>query len=230
MKRFALGALVSTLACVGIWHVFLSDLNTHTPERVLVGVENYPPLIFKDTKTGVVDGVSLSILKKLPPEKVSLGWTDAHSLTTLLKMLENNEIDVVTSLAKTDERSKFALFTKPYFTIGTRMFYLKADPKVLCVGESFAIESWAKEHLHDMKVVTEKTDVGCVTRVLTGGADAAAMDQIAALIAIDAKVMHLFKTSELEFTYALSYAVSKKRPWLVDMLNAQIDKAQSTQK
>lgn len=213
-RFFCLGILIGAALTASV--TFIAPYLKQSTVRV--GVEDYAPFISLDS-SGDMIGVSATVLKLIASEHTMvLKPTHPQQLTTLMRMLEEGEIDLVTSVKRTPEREKVALFTRPYITVRSSIISSVNDPKTVCVGAGFAIESFMRETTQ-LNVLTAATDKDCLQLMATKKVDAAAMDDFTlGTLQIQAS----WFSKRLDFSYPLSFAVSKKRPELVKLLNAAI--------
>ncbi|MEN1761520.1 EAL domain-containing protein [Anoxynatronum sibiricum] len=90
-------------------------------ERVFYGADReYPPWSYESE--GALKGFDVTLLREIfreisvPLSMEGMEWSQA------LSTIENREIDIISSLMKTEERSEFLLFSKPIATIENTFF------------------------------------------------------------------------------------------------------------
>lgn len=157
---------------------------------IVIGMDaTYPPFEFVDEK-GQISGVSVEIgreIGKAAGKEVEFRNINFDGLITAL---QSGSVDmIISSMTANDERRESVAFSDPYVKTGIALLIstkspvktvddLKAEGRRVVVRLGTTGESYAKEHLPDVKRVTLDSDPACVLEVVNGSVDAWIYDQI----------------------------------------------------
>jgi PAS domain S-box-containing protein len=186
---------------------------------------NYPPLIFVD-KNGVPKGLSAEYIK-LIEQKLNFRFKIApHSdLSELCKRVRQGEVDVLTSLKKTPQRSDVLLFTKPYIKIPTVIIVRKQMKESLSLDEmkgmkvavwkGSGVQSYLKDRYPDMDIVAFPNDSISLKKLSFAEVDAVITDLAGASYTIEKEsITNLRIAGDVGYTYHLSLGSRKDWPIL----------------
>lgn len=203
-------------------------LDQHVAEIRVAPELNYPPFSFYES--GVWRGLSVDMLRLIEQQ---LGRTltllPGQSLDTILARVKRGEVDVVTSLKETPERSETLLFTPPYFKVPTVILVrdssdAKSWPasfagKRIGVGKGYGVQSYLDKNYPALALTLVQDDLEGMRQLTFGELDAMILDVASASYLNDReKLSHLKVFSSLDFSYTLSFAVRKDLPVLHQIL------------
>jgi diguanylate cyclase (GGDEF)-like protein/PAS domain S-box-containing protein len=203
-------------------------LDQHAAELRVAPELNYPPFSFYES--GVWRGLSVDMLRLVEQQ---LGQTftplPGQSLDTILTLVKRGEVDVVTSLKETPERSKTLLFTPPYFNVPTVILVRDSSnatkwpasfvDKRIGVGKGYGVQSYLEKNYPALTLTLVQDDLEGMRKLTFGELDAMILDVASASYLNDReKLSHLRVLSSLDFSYTLSFAVRKDLPVLHQIL------------
>lgn len=194
----------------------------HDP--VKVGAElNYPP--YMHIENGQVTGLAVDYLKLVTGKTgLRFDYTSQGALHELLPRLEKSEIDIVTSVRDTPERSTYALFTPPFAYVGTVLVVNPGTerPKTVAVGRGFAIEAWLKRNRTELVLVPVSSDEDALLLLKHKQVDAAALDEVSLAYLQRRLSFNSGIAYNLPHSYPLAFAVSKSQVELHRVLSKAI--------
>ncbi len=203
------------------------------PER------DYGPFVFADDD-GRVRGLSVDLLERLAPAAgLQLQMLPPAPLADQLARLRSGEAELVSSLRPTPERAAYLAFTRPYVSVpaivvvrqGAGLPAADDGPAVLAalagrsvaVGAGYAVESFVRSRYPQVAWAPVPDDVQALRGVAEGRNDAAVLDAAsAAFVTQRHGIAGLRAAGPIGFDYALSLAVPKSRPDLLQRLDAAI--------
>lgn len=98
-------------------------------KHVSIGISNNPPVSFI-SKNGKYKGYVVDVLEEIAHRSgYKITWK-LHSWHEIIKKVENNEIDVIGSMAFTKKRAQTMIFSKNSFFVGWSQVYLPVDSKI----------------------------------------------------------------------------------------------------
>jgi len=195
---------------------------------------NYPPFSFVQDNTW--RGLSADMIQlmqaRMPREFQVL---PAQDLGHILEQVQQGNVDVVTSLKETPERSRFLSFTSPYIKVPTAILikssaHLEAWPQGfqgmnVAVGKGYGVQSYLEQKYPSIHLTLVSDDLEGMRQLSFGAVDAVIMDLASASYFIEhEKLTNLRVFGSFEYTYDLSFAVRKDDPALL----AQMVKALET--
>ncbi len=206
---------------------------TIRPERVIYQVdEYYPPYTYKDNAQlyGFDPYLANLIFRS---DKYLLRYS-TDTWEKVYARLASGEIDLAGIIAITDERKNDVLFTKPLFNSHVSVYTLKtvegislSDLDGLSVGvkKGYYTEALLKDELGIWDYYAYDDILGAVTDLLSGKIDVIFenqqyMDHVLIQNRLKGKIVAQITNL---FPQAYAYAISKKRPELVEYMNGRID-------
>lgn len=234
---FAFG-LVKTLLLMVMLH--LSPPTTAAPPKepldVRFGVEaDYGPFVYADAD-GRARGLSVDMLA-LVAQQASLRIQPLapRPLKDLLDSMQRREIDLLSSLRPTPERSAFLLFSRPYVSVPAVLVLRRLDPlrdksaadlwralrgRAVAVGSGYAVEAFVRKAQPEIRWQGVPDDVQAL-RGLQQGTHAAAVVDLASLafIARQHDLPDLDAVLAVGFDYSLSFAVRRERAELLQRID-----------
>jgi diguanylate cyclase (GGDEF)-like protein/PAS domain S-box-containing protein len=199
-------------------------------EKIRVAPElDYPPFSYFDS--GAWRGLSVDVLRQMERQ---LGLTfsilPGQTLDVILTRVKSGEVDVVTSLKETPERSNTLLFTPPYFSVPTVILVKdSSDAKRwpasfvgqrVGVGKGYGVQSYLEKNYPDITLTLVKNDLEGMRKLSFGELDAVILDLASASFLNDQeKLSHLKVFSSFDYAYDLSFAVRKDLPLLHQILS-----------
>ncbi|MFN8793780.1 MAG: transporter substrate-binding domain-containing protein [Betaproteobacteria bacterium] len=202
------------------------------PER------DYGPFVFADDD-GRVRGLSVDLLERLAPAAgLQLQVLPAAPLAEQLARLRSGEAELVSSLRPTPERATYLAFTRPYVSVPAILVVRQgADTaagdgssalaalagRSVAVGAGYAVESFVRSRYPRVAWAALPDDVQALRGVAEGRHEAAVVDAAsAAFVTRRHGIAGLRAAGAIGFDYALSLAVPKSRPDLLQRLDAAI--------
>jgi polar amino acid transport system substrate-binding protein len=151
---------------------------------------SYPPFEMQDT-AGKPDGVSVRLAEALAAHLGRPLRIVPMEFSGLIPALKTGNLDLVlSSMTKTEERSKSIAFSNPYAKTGLALLVRKKSDiqavEGLKTGKSVTVavkaattgETWALKNLASAKRVVFEDPAACVLEVVQGRADAFIYDQL----------------------------------------------------
>jgi len=148
---------------------------------VRIGVESWKPILYINDKNNI-DGVSGEFFNKVV-EKTGLKIEVVQNTwDTLLKALEQKQIDVLPDTYYTDNRAKFGLYSKPYFRVQeyiytqeeneTIKYFSDLSGKKVAVVKGFATIDYIRNLNMEIEIIETENLKQSVQLVLSGAVDA----------------------------------------------------------
>lgn len=98
-------------------------------KQVNIGIFNNPPLSFP-SENGQYKGYVIDIIEKIAKEEgFEVKW-EMHSWHDVIEKIKAKNIDVITSVAYTKERSQFMSYSKNNFFVGWSQVFLPIDSRI----------------------------------------------------------------------------------------------------
>jgi ABC-type amino acid transport substrate-binding protein len=194
------------------------------PEIRFAPEKDYGPFVYQDAQ-GQVVGLSIDILEALKPGLDSPVRTlPAQPLAEILAAAQRGEVDLISSLRPTPERSVYLAFTTPYVQVPAvlvvrqsispaKLQDLKGQP--VAVGQGYAVEAFVRQAYPELKWQAVPDDLSALQGVMAGKYQAAVADI--------ASVSHLLRQQQVKgvqvseavgFDYPLGFAYRKSLPQL----------------
>jgi polar amino acid transport system substrate-binding protein len=159
-------------------------------KKLVIGTDaTYPPFEFVDER-GQIAGIDIEIGRFIAAELGKQAEFKNINFDGLITALQSGSVDmIISSMTANDERRESVAFSDPYVKTGIALLIstkspvktvddLKAEGRRVVVRLGTTGESYAKEHLPDVKRVTLDSDPACVLEVVNGSVDAWIYDQI----------------------------------------------------
>ncbi len=189
-------------------------LKIHNGQIRFAAETNYPPLIFVNEK-GVPSGISADYIR-LIEQKLNFKFKKATTgkLNELITRISQGEVDVLTSLIETPQRSKIMLFTKPYIKIPTVIIVRKHIAQSLsldlmkgmkvAVWEGTGVQSYIKENFPEINLVAFADDATSLRKLAFAEVDAVVADLTGASYSIEKdSISNLRIAGETGYNYQL---------------------------
>lgn len=199
-----------------------------TPEK------DYAPFIYQ-TPDGKVTGLSVDILEALKPGlDAPVLNLPAQPLAAILEAAQRGEVDLISSLRPTPERSAYLAFTSPYVQVPAvlvvRQSLSPAQLKDLngqrvAVGKGYAVEAFVRQAYPQVDWQAVPDDLSALQGLMAG--------QYQAVVADIASVSHATRHQQIKgvqvaqavgFDYPLSFAYRKSLPQLGRQLEAGLQR------
>lgn len=205
----------------------------------LVGAHNeWPPYVFADGKGLIYDIVNTAFMN----EGVKFSLKTAP-FSRAMRMLENNEIDVIPALWWTKKRAQSILYSQPYF-INELSIISRKDANLkyqntqslvnllLCAVRGFGYHDYLQS-IKGLTVVSLLDEDACLEHVKRGRVNVALVDKYAALFKMSKSGLSddLTLLQPPLVTYSLHIGVSKNHPnaeQIITTFNSGLIKLQNT--
>jgi len=206
-------------------------ISTHTIKCITT--PNWAP--FNTIRNGKIEGIAIDywnlIKKKLNLKTqcaVTLSWSKA------LESIKNKKADLIPATAKTCDKEKFAIFSKPYTTyplvIATRnnigfindMNQLK-DKKIV-VGKKYSAAMMLKKHYPNLKII-EVENIKKALKMVSDGKAFAAIDNLP-VIAYNInkyEFANLKISGKTPLVFKVRFMIRNDYPLLISAINKAID-------
>ena len=196
--------------------------------------KDYGPFV-SETAAGGVEGLSIDMLAAikggLDAPVVTL---PAQNLATILEAARRGEVDLVSSLRPTPERSAYLAFTSPYVQVPAVLVVRQSlSPARLedlrgqrvAVGKGYAVEAFVRQTYPQIDWQAVPDDLTGLQGLMSG--------QYQAVVADIASVSHSLRVHQVKglqvsqaigFDYPLSFAYRKSLPQLGRQLEASLQR------
>ena len=185
----------------------------------------YAPFSFIDAQ-GRISGLSVEYIRLLE-QKLGIRFqiVAPDSLAVNLEKVRTGEVDLLTSVMKTPERSGYLLFTKPYL-VTPAVIIVRTDYRGaasldrmkearIAVGADYAVAAFLRNQYPFLTLVPVMDDRTALRMLSFGEVDAAVVDMASASHIIQAEgIGSLRVAGETGFTYDLSLASRSEWPTL----------------
>lgn len=206
--------LVMLLARFGSALGQTTELIRFAPEK------DYGPFIFEDLD-GQIRGLSMDVLDALKPMLTStIAVQEAQTLARILEDARRGQVDLISSVRPTVERSAYLDFTSPYVQVPAVLVVRQSvSPARLqdlagqrvAVGKDFAVESFVREAYPLVHWQAVPDDRAALQGLLNGKYQAVVADIASVSFVIRRQKMRGLQTSEaIGFNYPLSFAYRKE--------------------
>jgi len=181
---------------------------------------NYPPFSFISQNEEWV-GLSVDILRLIENRlKIHFIILNAQPLSSILDAAQRGDVDVVTSIKETPERSKYLNFTSPYITIPTIIIENKnsavigdidkLNGKKVAVGNGYGVHSFLIKNYPEIRLVPVDNDEKGLQLLSFGQVDAVVTDTASASYFQEKnRISNLHITGNTEFKYELRFGIRK---------------------
>lgn len=205
-------------------------LSEHTTIRVS-GPQSFPPFQFFNEKDEYV-GIAADYLQYIAAQHgISLKYAPKMSWGTILELIKNKEIDVLSCAAYTEERSTYLLFSEPHIRFPLIIISRKDGPKIGNVRDINGMRIALKENISTEATLHEKgipvtphyvnSPKQALKAVSLGEADIAIENLAAASYIIEQQgYTNLKIAASTDFEeYALAIAIRKDWPLFQSIIN-----------
>jgi ABC-type amino acid transport substrate-binding protein len=196
--------------------------------------KDYGPFVYQ-TAEGRVEGLSIDILEAVKSGlDAPVLMLPAQPLAAILEAARRGEVDLISSLRPTPERSAYLAFTSPYVQVPAVLVVRQSvSPATLkdlrgqrvAVGKGYAVEAFVRQAhpLVDWQAVPD--DLSALQGLMAG--------RYQAVVADIASVSHLLRQQQVKgvqvseavgFDYPLSFAYRKSLPQLGRQLEAGLQR------
>ncbi len=201
---------------------------------------DYGPFVYAGPN-GQVQGLSIDMLGLIVAATgLSVRPLSPQPLARILDGLRRSEIDFTSSLRPTPERGAYLSFTRPYVEIpavlatlpdGARPTLAALDGRRVAVGEGYAVEAHVRRRHPKVDWVAVPGDSEGVAGVVDGRFEAVVLDVASlAFVTQTRSLPPLVVVEGVGFDYALSFAVRKDLPMLVEVLDAGLQQVPAAQR
>jgi ABC-type amino acid transport substrate-binding protein len=213
----------------------LASARPTEPMDVRFGAEaDYGPFIYVEAD-GQPRGLSVDMLSLIAQRaNLRVQTLPPRPLKDLLESVQRREIDLLSSLRPTPERSAFLLFSRPYVSVPAVLVLRRQDPlrhssaaelwqalrgKSVAVGSGYAVETFVRNSRPDVRWQGVPDDVQALRGLQQGVHDAAVLDLASlAFIARQHGLAELDAVRPVGFDYSLSFAVPHERADLLERI------------
>lgn len=182
--------------------------------------KDYGPFIYQDS-TGKVVGLSMEVLNAIRPAlKSPIEILPAQPLSEILEGVKRGDVDLVSSLRPTPERSQYLAFTQPYVKVPAVLVVRQnSHPPTLedmegqpvAVGKGYAVEAFVRQSYPKVQWRAVADDTAALRELQSGA--------LAGVVADVASVGFTVRLQQLKglqvagavgFEYPLSFAYRKE--------------------
>ena len=186
--------------------------------------KDYGPLVYQ-TAAGRVEGLSIDILEALKPGLDAPVLTlPAQPLSAILEAAQRGEVDLISSLRPTPERSAYLAFTPAYVQVPAVLVVRQSvspaqlkdlNAQRVAVGQGYAVEAFVRQAYPQVDWQAVPDDLSALQGLMAG--------RYQAVVADIASVSHLIRQQQVKgvqvsqavgFDYPLSFAYRKSLPQL----------------
>lgn len=196
--------------------------------------KDYGPFVFQNAE-GQVTGLSIDILEALKPGLDAPVMTlPAQPLAVILEAAKRGEVDLISSLRPTPERSAYLAFTSPYVQVPAVLVVRQSvspaklkdlNGQRVAVGKGYAVEAFVRQTYPQVDWQAVPDDLNALQGLMAG--------RYQAVVADIASVSHLLRQQQVKgvqvseavgFDYPLSFAYRKSMPQLGRQLEAGLQR------
>lgn len=201
-----------------VWGLAAGD-----PVKVRFAPElDYGPFVYQD-QSGQIKGLSVDILHSISQAaQMQVETLPARSLSEILDAVRRGDVDLISSLRPTAERSTFLAFSRPYVSVpavlvmpaevAERRSLADLSGLDVAVGKGYAVESFVREKYPAVHWVAVPDDASALRLVLAKKAQAAVADIASVGFVVREKNLQGLRVhGPIGFEYELSFAYPKER-------------------
>jgi ABC-type amino acid transport substrate-binding protein len=196
--------------------------------------KDYGPFVYQ-TAEGRVEGLSIDILDAVKSGlDAPVLMLPAQPLAAILEAARRGEVDLISSLRPTPERSAYLAFTSPYVQVPAVLVVRQSvSPATLkdlrgqrvAVGKGYAVEAFVRQAHPQVDWQAVPDDLSALQGLMAG--------RYQAVVADIASVSHLLRQQQIKgvqvseavgFDYPLSFAYRKTLPQLGRQLEAGLQR------
>lgn len=196
--------------------------------------KDYGPFVYQSAE-GRVEGLSIDILEALKPGlDAPVQMLPAQPLAAILEAAKRGEVDLISSLRPTPERSAYLAFTAPYVQVPAVLVVRQSvspaqlkdlNAQRVAVGQGYAVEAFVRQAYPQVDWQAVPDDLAGLQGLMAG--------KYQAVVADIASVTHLMRQQQVKgvqvsqavgFDYPLSFAYRKSLPQLGRQLEAGLQR------
>jgi len=192
--------------------------------------KDYAPFV-SVTPEGQVHGLSIDVLDIIKPKLgFEVNTLAADSLANILQAARRGDVDLISSLRPTVERSEYLAFTEPYVKVPAVLVVRSESelPKLkdlvghsVAVGKGYAVEGFVRSNFPDVRWLAVPDDVSALRSLMRGEVEGVIADIASVSDATRHSGIFGVQVAEtLPFEYDLSFAYRKELTQLGVALNA----------
>ena len=186
--------------------------------------KDYGPFVY-EAADGKVVGLSIDILEALKPGlDAPVRTLPAQPLSAILEAAQRGEVDLISSLRPTPERSAYLAFTPAYVQVPAVLVVRQSvspaqlkdlNAQRVAVGQGYAVEAFVRQAYPQVDWQAVPDDLSALQGLMAG--------RYQAVVADIASVSHLIRQQQVKgvqvsqavgFDYPLSFAYRKSLPQL----------------
>jgi PAS domain S-box-containing protein len=232
--------LETSIPKAGLTEAEKAWLKTHPVMRL--GIDpNWPPVEYFDDQ-GRLAGITADNIRILS-EKTGTRFEAVRDLSwsEVLDQARLGKIDVISAIAKSEERAEYLLFTEPYLRLPMVIVTRDDAPviegiqdlqdKTIAVMEDYITRAYLKRDYPNQQLLLFKTLAGALRAVDNGNADAL-IENAAAVNLVRNKLglTRLAVAATTPYAYELSFGVRRDWPELIPILNKSLASIAESQK
>ena len=211
------------------WKKFIGDREKRKKTILKVGINVWEPFTIVNKE---IEGIGIDFWK-LVANKINLKYKFIryYSWLDLLKALKNKEVDVIVNTSETEDRKKYAVFSKPYisFPLGIvcrndETFNSIEEITSIAVGKEFTAQKMMKKHYPNLNYV-EVSNVTQALKVAQNKKVDCAVDILPVILWYINK-KHFFNLQlafETEFKFDVQFMLNPNYIFLLPDINNAID-------
>jgi ABC-type amino acid transport substrate-binding protein len=191
--------------------------------------KDYGPFIYQDEQ-GQIHGLSWDILQAIAdPAALQIQTLPANSLASILESAKLGQIDLISSLRPTAERSEYLSFTHPYVAVpavliarddGAAIDLISLQGKSVAVGRGYAVEAFVREKFPNIAWLAVNDDRQALLLLKQGKVDALVADIASVVFIAKAEQYQQWRVVQnIGFQYQLSFAYPKAQVEIGQRLN-----------
>lgn len=191
----------------------------------------FAPLDFLNSKNEII-GISDDYLD-LIEKKLDIKFIRTHrnSLEENLNFIKNKKVEIATSIAKTPQRSKYLLFTEPYYQSpaviisnqNKKLSINDLQGKKISVSNLFAVHEFLVKNYPELDLDVVPDDLTGLKKLVFNETDVMVVDLGSASFHLEnLGIVKLNVAGNVGFTYEIAMGVRDDMPILRDILNKTI--------
>jgi ABC-type amino acid transport substrate-binding protein len=212
----ALVAIFLPMLVIGLGTATAGTTVRFAPER------DYGPFVF-EAADGTVKGLSVDVLTALKPMlDFTIEPLPAQSLAQILEATKRGEVDLISSLRPTPERSAYLAFTRPYVQVPAVLVVRQSPTAVklenfagkrVAVGKGYAVEAFVRQTYPQVEWQSVPDDMAALQGLLRGEYQGVVADIASVSYAVQAQSLKGIQVAHaVGFEYPLSFAYRKELP------------------
>ncbi len=190
---------------------------------------DYGPFVYADSD-GQVRGLSVDLLRAIAPRaELDIHTLPPRDLADILQGVKAGEVDLVSSLRPTPERSSFLGFSPPYVEVPAVLVLRKGAPRRqgladlrqqrIGVGKSYAVESFLRQRYPELLWEAQANDAVALRALAAGQLDGVVADAASVLFIQRREGLKDIEIHDaVGFQYTLSFAYPIHRTDLAESL------------